>query len=152
MTSQLLKTLGWIISGAANKIVDEEIRCNVIYEEVSLNKQLQAFWELEELHVNGSLSTEEEMAREIFKRTVRLDNGRLMVDLPFKMDPHDRNCFGESYSIAKRRYIAVQSDLQKHQSSGKHITNVFKNILHLGIWNWPHRLTYHLFAYRTIQS
>lgn len=127
-------SLGWIISGAANKIVDEEIQCNVMFEDISLNKQLQAFWELEEIDTKcGFTSTEEETAREIFAKTICRDsNGQLMVDLPFKMNPHDFNCFGDSYSIALRRYISVQKRLAQKPEFKRTYNECIQEYLTLG--------------------
>ncbi|XP_055326358.1 uncharacterized protein LOC129580173, partial [Sitodiplosis mosellana] len=70
-----LTSLGWIVSGAANKIEEKEISCNVILEEESISQQLAAFWQIEEIN---------------------------------------QECFGESYSIAKRRYHSTQRRLTRN--------------------------------------
>lgn len=106
--------LGWIISGAANKVESKQINCNIMLEEASLNTQLQTFWELEEVECQKFRTPDETQATEIFTKSLRrCTDGRLMVDLPFKMDPFDPKCFGESYSVALRRYKAVQHRLAK---------------------------------------
>lgn len=126
-------SLGWIISGAADKIEEDEIRCNVLFEEISLNKQLQAFWELEEVDYKKCLSADELAAREIFEKTIcRNRDGHLMVDLPFKMNPYDVACFGESMSIAKRRYLSVQKRLAKTPELQQEYNQCIQEYLSLG--------------------
>lgn len=109
-----LTSLGWIVSGAANKVEEKEITCNVMLEEESIAQQLTSFWQLEEISNEHYLTVDEQCAEDIFSNSLqRCADGRFMVDLPFKQNPFSSNCFGESYSIAKRRYECIQRRFTK---------------------------------------
>lgn len=126
-----LTSLGWIITGAANKVKEKEIHCNMLLEEESLDRQLTAFWQLEEVEIKKHLTAEEQQAEDVFCESVkRCSDGHLMVDLPFKSDP--AHCFGESYNIAKRRYYSLQQKLAKQPNLEAKYNEVIREYLTLG--------------------
>lgn len=126
-----LTSLGWIISGAADKVKEKEIHCNTLYEEEALNQQLATFWQLDEVESKRHFTTEEQQAEDVFQNSVkRCVDGHFMVDLPFKSDPE--HCFGESYNIAKRRYHALQCKLSKDPNLEAKYNDVIGEYLTLG--------------------
>lgn len=126
-----LTSLGWLITGAANKIEEKEINCNLLLEKDDLNLQLSAFWQLEEVSNKKPLTNDEERAEEIFSNTVQIcQDGRIMVDLPFKEDPF--HAFGESYSMAKNRLKSLQRKLSKDSKLEHQYNESLQEYLTLG--------------------
>lgn len=67
-----LTILGWLITGAANKIEEKEVHCNLLLEKDDLNLQLSAFWQLEEVSNKKPLTNDAERAEELFSNTVQI--------------------------------------------------------------------------------
>lgn len=100
--------LGWLISGNANvrktgmAVYHTTSFENHVNESFDLGEQLKRFWEIEEVAFKKIPSPEEELAEEIFVKSIRrANNGKFIVDLPFKMNPGEH--LGDSYPMAMRR-------------------------------------------------
>lgn len=95
---------GWIISGSANAAANLSV--NQICSHISLDTLVSKFWEQEESQEKPKLSAEDEACEDIFNRTTTRDeDGRYIVELPFK---NDRNDLGDSRTAAVRRFMAVE--------------------------------------------
>lgn len=126
-----LTSLGWLITGAANKIKEQEIHCNLMLENDELNQQLAAFWQLEEVNNKKPLTEDEQKAGDIFVSSVkRGEDGKFIVDLPFKSDP--LQAFGESYSMARNRLRSLQRKLAKDPNLEKQYNDSLQEYLTLG--------------------
>lgn len=129
--------LGWIISGNTNVAKSCEILCRTTtFEQVDnrdndLNRQLKEFWELEEVAHKRFTTPDEELAEKVFKESVRrADDGKFIVDLPFKMNPIDY--IGESFPLAMRCYKSLQKRLDKNPELKTQYDGCFEEYLTLG--------------------
>ncbi|XP_076660027.1 uncharacterized protein LOC143363307 [Halictus rubicundus] len=111
----LVKTqFGWIFGGRINnKLVPKPTpMCNLITNE-QLHHSLNRFWEIEHFSV-GRVIPDPHPCEEHFVKTVtRTPDGRYVVSIPFNERLKD---LGESYEIAKRRFLQLESRLQKSPS------------------------------------
>lgn len=77
--------IGWVLIGS---LADEsETFSNIcsFYTKISLDKQLEKFWELEEPPKISRLIPEDKYCEEFYKKTtIRNSDGRYEVLLPFK--------------------------------------------------------------------
>lgn len=130
--------LGWLVFGSMRVSNGLKLNCNHVnmisqITEVSdsdLCKQLQAFWEIEEVASRRILTADEQLAEETFVRTVRrTEDGKFMVDLPFK--PNAMATIGESREIAERRYRALQRRLERNPQLKQSYDAVFEEYLQL---------------------
>lgn len=108
--------LGWVVSGPfyhGNRL-SQAVTCNCsTLDTQAIDKQVRLFWELEELpsdrNSGGYRSESERQCEDHFvKTTTRVANGRFCVRIPFKQTP---DVLGESYSQAKRRFLALEKRL-----------------------------------------
>lgn len=84
------------------------------------------------MYFTRHLTAEENKAEEIFKRSVkRATDGKFILDLPFKEDPFNGKCFGETRSLAESRYRAPQRRLEKEPYLQKKYDEVFEEYLAL---------------------
>ncbi|XP_076623176.1 uncharacterized protein LOC143342806 [Colletes latitarsis] len=102
--------LGWVISGEVRSSLKPINRTNCFLTTVNLDKQLQRFWELEEILQKRLMSREEKLCELSFQDTTQRDSsGHFIVRLPF----NDRKGkLGDSYKIALKRFYAMERKLQ----------------------------------------
>ena len=133
----LQKTLlGWIVSGTCetNRSPKSQ-QCQIVAnsEEDSmekLNKLVQRFWEIEEVPSCSKMTEEQLLCESHFtKTTIRVENGRFEVRLPFKSNP---NILGNSYEIAKRRFLALERKVNKTPEMREMYIDFMKEYIHLG--------------------
>ncbi|XP_041989038.1 uncharacterized protein LOC121740416 [Aricia agestis] len=116
--------LGWIISGPIDSSIVRRghVQCNVSTElsPSTIDDQLRKFWELEELTLPRNSHTEDELACEqsFVTNTTRENHGRFVVHIPLK---NSAEVLGESYSQAKRRFLALEKRLSRAPSSYKQL-------------------------------
>lgn len=129
-------SLGWIISGntaLSNKgpNVCRHTKIESVDEPSNdLNQLLRSFWELEEATASRILTDEERIAEEVFAKSVqRADDGKFVVDLPFKLNPFEQ--LGESFSMAKRRYMSLQRRFEKNPNLKQQYDAVLEEYLEL---------------------
>lgn len=109
--------LGWLISGKTNISGNCIATCRATtferYDDGDdLSNQLKRFWEIEEVSTKKMLTPEEEMAENVFVKSIRrAENGKFVVDLPFKREPTEH--LGESFAMAMRRYKSLQRRFEK---------------------------------------
>lgn len=130
--------LGWIISGPlASPNTIQNSYCNLVQTSSStsftssIDEQLKRFWELEEVPQPKNYYSQEERACEkLFIDThKRLDNGRFSVRIPFSQDP---KVLGNSYEIAKSRFLSLERKLQKSPQLNKMYCDFMLEYLTLG--------------------
>ncbi|XP_029659414.1 uncharacterized protein LOC115233245 [Formica exsecta] len=111
--------LGWIAVGPSKGFYTKIIRCN-LSRAGDIDEELTKFWEIEEFGNNKILSNEEKECKDHFVSTVRHDqNGRFVVNIPFKRNPRE---LGESRAIASKRLISLERRLQRNPILKKQYT------------------------------
>lgn len=103
--------LGWLVAGPTGSThLSNNIKCNFSQE---IRESLAKFWEIEEISSRSNvLSKCEELCESHFIQTTRrLPNGRFSVMIPLSEKPED--ALGESYAIAKRRFLNLERKLSK---------------------------------------
>ncbi|XP_054746099.1 uncharacterized protein LOC129250501 [Anastrepha obliqua] len=121
---------GWILTGRAetvsppNKIVS-------FFSEVTLDKQLAAFWELEP---RKERQTEDDVyCEELYRTTMkRKQDGKYVVTLPFKRDFPSNIKLGPSLKSACSQFFRNETRLAKNPSLQKEYTRVVAEYETLG--------------------
>ncbi|KYN11439.1 hypothetical protein ALC57_16407 [Trachymyrmex cornetzi] len=126
--------LGYIIAGKlpskkdAGRYVDT--LCHLITNDGELSHDLQRFWEIEELPLKHSYSSEEQACEEHFTKTTKRDtDGRFIVSIPFKATPDE---LGDSRGIAERRLKSLERRLQKNKRMREQYTAFLRRYEELG--------------------
>ncbi|XP_012543469.2 uncharacterized protein LOC105840926 [Monomorium pharaonis] len=119
--------LGWVISGPTS--VSPSPRHNITVQHcscsISVEQELQKFWELEEVPTQVILSPEERQCEEHFLAThSRNPDGRYIVRLPFKQGPPIE--IGKSRATAER----LIASLRRRFKSSPELQREYANFLH----------------------
>ncbi|XP_072375254.1 uncharacterized protein [Diabrotica undecimpunctata] len=111
--------LGYLIAGVIAPHLTAPTVANNVSGEVALlstcstDELLTKFWNMEELSQKPILSEANELAEQIFQTTTKiLENGRFDVDIPLK-SAQEHQLLGDSFSIAKRRFLSLENKFQK---------------------------------------
>lgn len=114
--------LGWIVAGSAFAPTDvSKSRCNI--STISVQEQLAKFWEVEEIDLVKSWSTEQQMCEQHFVENLKINkDGRYIVSLPFKDNPLK---LGNSRDLAIRRFTA----LERRLNSSEVLRNLYTKFL-----------------------
>lgn len=130
--------LGWLISGRMQVSKELATVCHNVNMptgnnddmETELCQQLKQFWEIEEVNFQRMLTPEEQLAEDVFVRSVqRAPDGKFVVDLPFQMDP--KTHLGLSRDAAEKQYKGLQRRLNKNPQLKLSYDNVFEEYLSL---------------------
>ncbi|XP_036147477.1 uncharacterized protein LOC118647191 [Monomorium pharaonis] len=110
--------LGWIISGPApvQCVANNGVNLHVcLSAQLSLDRSIVKFWEIEDCSSRDVVLTEEEQACEkFFQETHARDrDGRFVVQLPFRKNKHK---LGESRSIAEKRLMYLERKFRSNES------------------------------------
>lgn len=128
--SALETVFGWVLMGRTHSSCKVVNSLHVTLDS-SLNATLKAFWELEELPIlaSESHSPDEILCEEIFKKDISRDckTGRFSVSLPFKQSIPVS--FGDTYSLALRRFLLLEKRLNKDSSLRKQYNDFMKDYL-----------------------
>ncbi|XP_036347521.1 uncharacterized protein LOC118756892 [Rhagoletis pomonella] len=123
---------GWILTGrpdatsATNHIAS-------YFSEVALDKQLTAFWEVEDLPKSKSLSEEDKYCEELYKNTTqRTQDGKYVVSLPFRQDFPENVCLGPSLKRACSQFFRHETRLAKDPGLQKEYNRVLSEYEALG--------------------
>ncbi|XP_054276573.1 uncharacterized protein LOC128995581 [Macrosteles quadrilineatus] len=117
--------LGWIVGGKVHhQKSSTETSCHLTTLE-SLDKNIQAFWKIEEEPIKkATMTSENKLCEEMYDNSVqRGDDGRYTVKMPLKQDP---SSLGDSKELAIKRFYQVErrlknnSELQKQYKSFMH--------------------------------
>lgn len=105
---------GWVVTG---KIMGESTNRAftgiTVKSETTLDRQLEQFWQVEEKYKPAVQMTTAEMQCEQFFQdtTKRNKDGRFVVKLQFKLEPH---VLGNSEEMAIRRFFYLEKRLEKN--------------------------------------
>ncbi|XP_058816297.1 uncharacterized protein LOC131679577 [Topomyia yanbarensis] len=128
-------TLGWVVSGRVGiqqSYQSTPSLVNVCSTE-PLDDQLAKFWELESCQSSSIMSVEETVCEAHFAATTSRDaTGRFVVVLPKK--PSVMPLLGNSYEIAKRRFLSLERRLQANpllRSAYAAFINEYRNLKHM---------------------
>ncbi|XP_037820766.1 uncharacterized protein LOC119609849 [Lucilia sericata] len=134
----LQKTLlGWIVSGTygVDNYSKQSLLCQITLNEKerkleALDSLVRKFWELEQIPMCSRMTEEQILCERYYDRTTRrLIDGRFEVRLPFKTDP---KILGNSYEIAKRRFLYLERRLAKDHKMKEMYVDFMKEYLNLG--------------------
>ncbi|XP_050340495.1 uncharacterized protein LOC126766847 [Bactrocera neohumeralis] len=123
---------GWIVTGRANTIKPTNT-CVSYYNEISLEKQLASFWELEEISKEKKLSEEDRYCEELYKETTkRNEDGKYVVSLPFRKDYPVNISLGSSLKIAYSQFYRNEARLSRDENLQKEYNRVLNEYVELG--------------------
>ncbi|KAB0801397.1 hypothetical protein PPYR_05751 [Photinus pyralis] len=131
---------GWILQGSASVLrnsIDNATPFSFhVFAQISLNRTLQKFWEVEQVPKSTVILTpEEQLCETIFSNTVKREpSGRFIVSLPFKAS---QPVLGDSYSQAKRRFLSLENKLAKNPSLRIAYAEFMKDYLESGHMSVP---------------
>ncbi|XP_067614542.1 uncharacterized protein [Eurosta solidaginis] len=123
---------GWILTG---RIESPNPTKSIMsfYNEVALDNQLKAFWEVENEPKNKILNEDERYCEQLFKETTqRSDNGRYTVSLPFRQDYPNNINLGPSLKRACSQFFRNEGRLIKNPDLGKEYFRVLSEYETLG--------------------
>lgn len=127
----LLETkLGWIFAGILPKESNfTNMVCNLTITE-NLNKQLEKFWQVEEMPTDIEFSSEHELCEQHFtNNTTRNKDGRYIVKMPTK---GNLSHIGESKNRALRRFYMLESKLERNPELHEQYSSFMKEYEKLG--------------------
>ncbi|XP_036345828.1 uncharacterized protein LOC118755085 [Rhagoletis pomonella] len=123
---------GWILTGCTdapnptNNIVS-------YHSEVALNKQLTAFWELEDIPKIKSLNEDDQYCDELYRKTTRRrEDGKYVVSLPFRQEFPANICLGPSLKKACSQFFRNETRLAKDTVLQKEYNRVLAEYESLG--------------------
>lgn len=101
--------LGWFIGGPISLPAINTMCCVL---NTDIDKKLERFWKIEEeIHINKQLTREELECENEFSRTHKQNSeGRFIVTLPLKGDPH---LLGDTIKSATTRFFSLEKQLMK---------------------------------------
>lgn len=120
--------LGWVLAGPISTSRESLIVVTNLHSNLDLHKQLQTFWELEEVPKEKPFSKEDLKCEEIFKSTCVKVNNRYQISLPFK---ENSGPLGESKKIATVRLLALERKFDTNLSLRTEYSKCFNEYLRL---------------------
>ncbi|GBP12592.1 hypothetical protein EVAR_10255_1 [Eumeta japonica] len=108
--------------------VNKPILQNSILGCHEIRRQLNKFWELEEVSL-GRRCRKKRACEQHFVHTRRLPDGRFCVTLPLKIDPRQ---LGDSYYIAKKRLDSLEKRFHKQPDVKEHYLSFMREYEALG--------------------
>ena len=118
---------GWIVSGPINANATESICANHVTLSDNTDAILAKFWELENIPHKKHLTTEEKLCEKHYDTTRRNENGRFVVQMPFK----ENSRLGLSKATAMRRYLNLERKLHANPELIKSMLILLRNF-----WIW----------------
>ncbi|XP_049315772.1 uncharacterized protein LOC125779173 [Bactrocera dorsalis] len=123
---------GWIVTRRANSIKPTNT-CVSYYNEISLEKQLASFWELEEMSKERKLSEEDRYCEELYKKiTMRNEDGKYVVSLPFRKDYPVNISLGRFLQISYFQFYRNEARLSRDENLQKEYNRVLNEYVELG--------------------
>nr|CAI5866999.1 unnamed protein product [Callosobruchus analis] len=103
--------LGWVVAGQVECRQPRLVKANVCIS-VELSKQVQRFWEIEEVDNAKPLSDEEKYCERHFKENTRRDvSGKFIVSMPLKQSAET---LGKSYNQALQRFSGLERKFKRN--------------------------------------
>ncbi|XP_044317454.1 uncharacterized protein LOC123038060 [Drosophila rhopaloa] len=137
LAAGLQKTrLGWIVTGGgsstlkATALHGQAVHRELVAIEVHMDELVRRFWEVESCGEGVVTATKEELECEAHFKTNfrRLDSGEYSVRLPAK---NTLELLGESYNQAYRRFLNLESKLERKPEVKVQYSAFFREYLHL---------------------
>ncbi|XP_036340038.1 uncharacterized protein LOC118749350 [Rhagoletis pomonella] len=123
---------GWILTGRTDA---QNPTNNIVsyFSEVALDKQLTAFWEVEDLPKNQNLSEEDKYCEKLYKKTTqRSEDGKYIVSQPLKQDFPINISLGPSLKRACSQFFRNETRLAKDPVLQKEYSRVLAEYESLG--------------------
>lgn len=100
---------GWVLSGKVFSDIERKITVTSMHTLFTLESLMKNFMTVESLEDESSMSIEEQLSEEFFKRTHRRnDEGRFITRLPFKFYFDKEAVLGRSREIAVKRFLQLE--------------------------------------------
>ncbi|XP_067639413.1 uncharacterized protein [Eurosta solidaginis] len=105
---------GWILSGpVAEKVSTFSTHVTECTDD-PINQLLRQFWEQEEVHQTQQRSADDEYCEALYRTTtIREEDGRYRVKLPFKSEFPANLALGHSRHAAQQQYISIERTLER---------------------------------------
>ncbi|XP_067631850.1 uncharacterized protein [Eurosta solidaginis] len=105
---------GWILSGpVAEKVSTFSTHVTECTDD-PINQLLRQFWEQEEVHQTQQRSADDEYCEALYRTTtIREEDGRYRVKLPFKLEFPANLALGHSRPAAQQQYISIERTLER---------------------------------------
>lgn len=102
---------GWVIVGGSALDSDKEVSVHStqIEQDDQIEDILKRFWHIEERESPSQISPNDALMEKFFINNTSYKNNRFTTKLPFKPDAE---ILGDSYQIAKRRFLAIEKKMQ----------------------------------------
>ncbi|XP_059217691.1 uncharacterized protein LOC131994814 [Stomoxys calcitrans] len=116
---------GWILTGPISSRTLSSFSTHVsFFCEISLDKEISRFWEVENIPQKRVLSQDDRFCEELYQRTTKRNlEGRYVVSLPFKQDYPDKLCLGQSKSNAMAQFFRNEGRLLRNPELKKEYDN-----------------------------
>ncbi|XP_059222740.1 uncharacterized protein LOC131996801 [Stomoxys calcitrans] len=125
---------GWILTGPAPAQPISTFSTIVSYFcEISLDKEISRFWEVEDLPRKKFLSPEDIFCENLYTTTTRRNpNGRYEVSLPFKSDYPEGISIGKSRNCVLAQFLRNEARLMRNSSFKLEYDQVLDEYISLG--------------------
>ncbi|XP_037811311.1 uncharacterized protein LOC119603370 [Lucilia sericata] len=125
---------GWILTGPISEDSSPTLsNLTSLFCEISLDKEISRFWEVENLPMKNLRSSVDEFCENLFKRTTtRNKEGRYVVRLPFKDGYPENLTLGQSRTSAMAQFFRNESRLIRNPEFKVQYDNVLQEYLQLG--------------------
>ncbi|XP_054742580.1 uncharacterized protein LOC129247471 [Anastrepha obliqua] len=124
---------GWILTGRAETVNPPKTKIISLFSEVTLDKQLAAFWELEDIPKKERQTEDDVYCEELYRTTTqRNQDGKYVVTLPFKRDFPSTIKLGPSLKSACSQFFRNETRLAKNPSLQKEYNRVVAEYETLG--------------------
>ncbi|XP_065356165.1 uncharacterized protein LOC135950558 [Calliphora vicina] len=103
---------GWILTGPLSNISTPSCSLVSYFCEISLDKEISRFWEVENLPRKNFISSSDKFCDDLYARTTRRGiDGRYIVSLPFKDGYPEKLSLGQSRNSAMAQFLRNETRL-----------------------------------------
>ncbi|XP_072400667.1 uncharacterized protein [Diabrotica undecimpunctata] len=126
---------GWIVSGTIHspqfiQPPNISISCNLSTSDQAIHSQIAKFWEIEEINVPKSSSSDDILCEELFKTTtIRNSLGQFIVQIPFQKPACS---LGDSKEVATKYLFNLEKRLQRNPELKANYTDFLSEYETLG--------------------
>lgn len=118
--------LGWlVVRYDSSTDANSTHYCNFVNQEENISR----LWELDSIPTKYSLTSEERACEEKFQADTYRNEGRFVVTMPLKKDPHE---LGDSYARAKTRFLSLERRFQRDSIFKEKYFDFLQEYLDLG--------------------
>ncbi|KAM7356671.1 uncharacterized protein ACRADG_002324 [Cochliomyia hominivorax] len=124
---------GWILTGPIRSNLSTRSTIVSYFCEISLDKEISRFWEVENLPRTNLLSSSDKFCEDLYLRTTkRNSNGRFIVSLPFKEEFPNTLKIGQSRTNAMAQFFRNEARLMRNRELKSEYDNVIQEYEDLG--------------------